>query len=152
MTREADFFTSDKMQDALRRSGLSTALGPDQLDICHLRNLDPLGIACLTFLLNPSLRATDVPNIWKNALVIFIPKAGMPIHLDSSYRPISLLCPAAKVLERLLLPFLQRHLPVAYTQHDYRKHHCTTPLHFFLWHIGLFRVSTSRNRPAALWL
>ena len=142
LTRDADFFTSDMVQDVLRRSGSSTALVPDQLNICHLR-IGFLGIAYLTFLFNLSLRAADIPAIWKNAIVIFIPTAGKPIHLGSSYRPILLLCPAAKVLELLLLPSFQRHLPVADTQHGYQKQHSTTSALLPLAH----KVAQGFNQP-----
>ena len=46
--------------------------------------------------------------------------------LGPSYRPISLRCPAVKVLERLLLPELNNHLPVAPTQHGFRPNQSTT--------------------------
>ena len=137
------FFTSDMVQETLRRSGSSTALGPDQLNICHLRNLGSLGIAYLTSLFNLSFRAADIPAIWKNAIVIFILKAGKAIHLGSSYRPISLLCPAAKVLKRLLLPSVQRHLPVADTQHGYHKQPFTSSAFLPLAH----KVAQGFNQP-----
>ena len=98
--------------DALKRCSTSTVLGPDQLNIYHLRNL-PLSLVYLTAHFTLSLRAAAIPAIWKNASVIFIPKAGKPIHQGSSYKPTSLLYPAAKVLVRLLLSSLQRQLPVA---------------------------------------
>lgn len=46
--------------------------------------------------------------------------------LSSSYRPISLLCPAAKIAERLLLPTLTELLPTASSQHGFRANHSTT--------------------------
>ena len=39
-------------------------------------------------------------------LSTLVPKPGKPADLGTSYRPISLLCPTVKVLERLLQPKL----------------------------------------------
>ena len=38
-----------------------------------------------------------------------------------SYRPVSLLCPASKLLERLLLPYLNQHLVQDDSQHGFRS-------------------------------
>ena len=43
-----------------------------------------------------------------------------------SYRPISLLCPAAKVLETLILPTINKYLLPAQDQHGFRREHSTT--------------------------
>ena len=56
-------------------------------------------------------------------------KPGKPIDEGTSYRPISLLAPAAKILERLILPFLNADLPTHSTQHGFRpQRSCTTAL------------------------
>ena len=43
-----------------------------------------------------------------------------------SHRPISLLCPASKVPERLILPMLTTTPIPNYTQHGFRPRHSTT--------------------------
>ena len=58
----------------------------------------------VTALYNDSLRSCHLPSIWKTSLVTPIPKPGKDSSQGTSYRPISLLCPAAKVLEALILP------------------------------------------------
>ena len=45
-----------------------------------------------------------LPTIWKTSLVIPMPKPDKDSSQGTSYRPISLLCPSAKVLEALILP------------------------------------------------
>ena len=51
----------------------------------------------------------------------------MPIPKPSiSYRPISLLCPAANVLEALILPSINKFLSPAKDQHGFRPRHSTT--------------------------
>jgi hypothetical protein len=54
-------------------------------------------------------------------------KPGKSADNSTIYRPISLLSPAVKVLERMLLPFLHESLPFAKTQHGYKPLHSTTP-------------------------
>ena len=44
----------------------------------------------------------------------------------SSYRPISLLCPASKVLESLIIPMINKYLQPAPDQHGFRQEHSTT--------------------------
>ena len=119
-------FTSDQVRDAIASSGTSTAPGPDLLTIHHLRHLGPSGIAYLTELFNLSLRSANIPAIWKSATIVAIPKPGKDHTSSSSYRPISLLCPAVKVLERLLLPFLSEHLHLSSSQHGFRENRSTT--------------------------
>ena len=67
-----------------------------------------------------------MPSIWKSSIVIPIPKPGKYCSLSTSYRPISLLCPAAKVMEALLLPTINNHLLPSADQHGFRPGHSTT--------------------------
>ena len=119
-------FTNRQVRSALDGSGNSTAPGPDDLTILHLRHLGPHGLAYLTHTLNLSIATATIPAIWKSATIITIPKPGKPPSLSSSYRPISLLCPAVKVLERLLLPHITASLQLADSQHGFRPLHSTT--------------------------
>ena len=49
-------------------------------------------------------------------------RLGLPANSGTSYRPISLLCPAVNVLERLLRPELVL-LPLSSTQYGFRLNH-----------------------------
>ena len=119
-------FSPELIRDALRASGSSTAPGPDGLTILHLRHLGPIGISYLCALFNLSVAGADIPAVWKSATVSSIPKPGKPSDNSASYRPISLLSPAAKLLERLILPYLQDHLTLADSQHGFRQQRSTT--------------------------
>ncbi|KAF2359910.1 Reverse transcriptase domain [Trinorchestia longiramus] len=114
----------DKVQEAIKTSGTSTAAGPDNLAILHIRHLDNSGITYLTNTFN--LSHATIPSIWKTAIIIAIPKPGKPPLLRSSYSPTSLLCPAVKVLERLLLPHLTAVIPLSDSQHGFCSLHSTT--------------------------
>ena len=63
--------------------------------------------------------------MWKNSIIIPLLKPGKDPAESKSYRPVSLLCPAAKILERLILPELTEHLPIPNFQHGFRKNHST---------------------------
>ena len=103
---EAESFTSDQVTSAIKSS---RTYGPDTLCIFHLNNLGPLATEHLTTLYNDSLKSLRLPSIWKTSLVIPILKPGKDSSQCTSYRPISLLCPAAKVLEALMLLLLATH-------------------------------------------
>jgi len=48
------------------------------------------------------MRQLKIPNIWRRALVVAIPKPEKPLGDPKSYRPISLLCVPYKILEKLI--------------------------------------------------
>ena len=71
------------------------------------------------------MATSTIPSIWKTSTIIPLLKPKKPADDSSSYRPVSLLCPGIKILERLLLPTLTNHLPVPDHQHGFRKAHST---------------------------
>ena len=99
---EVESFTSDQVTSAIKSCSSSTAYGPDSLSIFHLKNLGPLATEHLTTLYNDSLKSFRLPSIWKTPLVIPIPKPGKDSSQGTFDKPISLLCPAAKVPEVLI--------------------------------------------------
>ena len=76
---------------------------------------------------------SNIPAIRRKAIVIAIPNPGKPNTEASSYRPISLLSPAIKVLERFIFPYLLKWLHIfgdlARLQGIMIHHHCTPPYH-----------------------
>ena len=56
-----------------------------------LKQLPKKGIIKLTTIINAAIRLKYVPQLWKFAEVIMVPKPGKPPNDISSYRPISLL-------------------------------------------------------------
>ena len=57
--------------------------------------------------------------------MIPIQKPGHDTSKETSYRPISLICPAAKVLESLFLPTISKYLIPTQDQHGFRREHST---------------------------
>ena len=110
---------------AIKSCRNSKAFGPDKLSIFHLKHLGPRAIEYITALFNLSATTCRIPAIWKSSLIIPIPKPGRGTSHGTSYRPISLICPA-KVLESLFLPSINKYLIPAQDQHGFRREHSTT--------------------------
>ena len=121
----AQEFSPDQIRDAIKKSKPSKALGPDGISTLHLKHLGPKGIEYLTNIFNLSINTSTIPAIWKTSIIIPLLKPKKDAGDSGSYRPVSLLSPAIKTLERLLLPTLTDHLPVPDIQHGFRKNHST---------------------------
>ena len=98
---EAESFTG-----AIKSCRNSRAYGPDSTSIFRLKKLGPPATEHLTSLYNDSLKSCRLPSIWKTSLVIPITKLGKDSSQCTSYRPISLLFPSAKILKALILSFI----------------------------------------------
>ncbi|GAB0099134.1 hypothetical protein DMENIID0001_149740 [Sergentomyia squamirostris] len=125
-TEDVPTITTENVVNSIKRMKPSKALGPDELSPIMLKHLGPLGINYLTSILNTSLSTLTVPDAWKRARVIPILKPGKPANRGSSYRPISLLSPLAKVMESTLLSWLKCNFQLADHQHGFRELHSTT--------------------------
>ena len=119
-------FTTAQTALAIKRAKNSKAMGPDDLSPIMLKNLGPHGIKFLTIIFNKSLRTTIIPSIWKTAKIIPLLKPGKPANLGTSYRPVSLLSPAVKIFESILLPHVTASINLADHQHGFRKGRSTT--------------------------
>jgi hypothetical protein len=129
LDRDFAIFTPLATQDAINEAKNSSATGPDGLTSIHLKHIGPRCIEYLTNLFNLSISNADLPALWKAAVIVPILKPGKPANQSSSYRPISLLCPAAMVLERLLLPLITSALPKSSSQHGFApQYSCTMAL------------------------
>ena len=65
------------------------------------------------------------------------------MDMAGSYRPIALLSPVAKLIEKLLLPSLKESLPVANHQHGFRSGRSTTTCLDSIYHL----IATGLNQP-----
>ena len=126
LDHDTDHFTPALIQQALKNSSNSTASSPDNLTILHLRHLGPIGLRYLCHIYNLSYRNAEIPSIWKQAIIIPLQKPGKPKNQSTSYRPISLLCPASKVLERLIYAKIAPFIDLSDSQHGFRRGHSTT--------------------------
>ena len=114
-------FTADIVLKAIKSCRNNKAFGPDKLSFFHLKHLGPRAIEYITTLFNLSVTTCHIPAIWKSSLIIPILKPGKDTFQGTSYRSISLPCPAAKVLESLLLPTINTYFFPSQDQHGFRR-------------------------------
>ena len=101
----------------------SIAIAPDWMSALHLKKLAQDAINYLTNIFNLSILPGKIPEIWQKAIIIPILKPGKDNDIGMNWRPISLLCTAAKTLEKLLLPKIHIHFHSA--QHGFRPKNST---------------------------
>ena len=122
---DATKFSETQTKDAIKSAKSSKAIGPDGISNLHLKHLGPAGIAYLTKIYNLSTSTSQIPQIWKKSIIIPLHKPTKDADESTSYRSVSLLCPSIKIMERMLLPTLQEHLPIPDFQHGFRAQHST---------------------------
>ena len=118
-------FRVEDTLETIRSIKNSTAIGPDGMSNTHLKHLGPRALSYITATFNLSIAHAQIPSIWKKSHILPVLKPNKPPNLSTSYRPISLLCPLSKLLERLLLPFLTDSLPSSPSQHGFKRRHST---------------------------
>ena len=140
-------FSAVQVAEAIAAQRSSTAIGPDGLSVIHLKHLGPKSHQFLASLFNASLSQNRLPQVWKFSRLVPLLKAGKPPGEHTSYRPISLLSPVVKTLERLLLPLLETHLPLPPHQHGFRRgRSSSTALSEIVSQVG---AGFNQKRPAA---
>ena len=111
--------------EAVRLAKSSTAIKPDGMSTLHLKNLAHGAINYLTNIFNLSISTGQIPEIFHKVLIIPFPKPGKDDYIGKNCRPISLLCPAAEMPEKLLLQKMLTHINFHPTQHGLRPNHST---------------------------
>uniref|UniRef100_A0A8R1EKR1 diphthine methyl ester synthase n=1 Tax=Caenorhabditis japonica TaxID=281687 RepID=A0A8R1EKR1_CAEJA len=125
-TTMATMITHAEVKLAITNGKSSRAMGPDGLCHIHLKNLPENGIHALAELFNATISENKIPDSWKKANVFMLPKPGKDLTEIKSYRPVSLLSPVAKVLERVILERIKPEIQSPTSQHAFKKAHSTT--------------------------
>ena len=122
-------FTPADTKEANRLAKSSTVIRPHRVSTLQLKNLAHGAINYLTDIFNQSISTGQIPEIWYKAIIIPIPKPGKDDNIGRNWRPISLLYPAVKTLEKLLLPQILTRIPFHLAQHGFwPKHTSSTAL------------------------
>ena len=79
------------------------ATGPDNIPPWMVNNYAPLLAAPVTAIFNSSPREDKLPDLWKTATIVPVPKKHPPGSLENDIRPISLTPILAKVFEGSVL-------------------------------------------------
>ena len=101
--------TSEEVEHLLLNLDESKASGPDGISATMLKCTAAIIASSVTALFNLSIRSGQVPNEWKESLVVPIPKSSEQAS-PSGYRPISLLSILSKTLERHMHWVISAHL------------------------------------------
>ena len=106
----------------------SQSVGTDSISLRMLKPLIDILLPSLCHLFNYSLQCSCFPDLWKQALIKALPKIPTP-SLPSHYRPISLLCIIAKMLEKIVyyqvIEFVNSNNLFNKLQSGFRKMHGT---------------------------
>ena len=106
-------FEKEEIERALGRLKTFKAAGPDGIHPRLVRTIATAISQPVTDLFNQSLNDCEIPQDWKEAIVVPIHKNGDPRSV-SNYRPVSLTSIIAKVMERSIRDKICRYL----MQHD----------------------------------
>ena len=88
---------------ALRKVKTNKATGPDNVPAWILKHHASILAGPLTAIFNASLREGIIPETWKSANVIPVPKVNPPNTIEKDVRPISLTPIASTTLESIIL-------------------------------------------------
>ncbi|KAM7282712.1 hypothetical protein ISCGN_002836 [Ixodes scapularis] len=101
--------TEAEVREVLLRLKTKSAPGPDGVTNKMLRNLGDGAVTGITRYMNACWERGFIPQQWKTAKVVMIPKPGKRPQLDS-FRPISLTSCAGKLMEHVVLERLNRNM------------------------------------------
>jgi hypothetical protein len=118
--------TTEETIQAIKNTRTTNSCGPDNINIRHLQHLGPNAITFLTHTYNIAINTNNIPQSWKTAHIIPIPKPNKDTSDSTAYRPISLTSAISKTLEKIILPHITNNIPNIHTQHGFKKQHSTT--------------------------
>lgn len=119
-------FTMTELKNALSSFKRNTTPGKDGISYPLLRNLPNSYLELLLEHINEIWKTGKIPQEWKQAVVIPIPKPGKPLDRAENLRPISLTSCLGKLVERMVLTRLEWHIEhtnsLHYTMTGFRRH------------------------------
>ena len=117
-------FTIKELKKALKKCH-DTAVGSDDIYYQFLKHLPDRSLHCLLKICNQIWQTGVLPDSWKEAVVIPIPKPGKNSANPSNYRPIPLTSCICKTMERMvndrLVWFLEKNKLISIYQSGFRK-------------------------------
>jgi hypothetical protein len=128
--------THDIIFEAAKRLKNKNSAGPDRLSSHILKHILPSIISPICHLFDLSFKSGFIPEILKTAKIVPIFKSGA-VDSFTNYRPISLLSPIGKLLEKVaalqMIKFLNKFQILYEHQYGFRANHNTShPLIHFI--------------------
>ncbi|KAH7985488.1 hypothetical protein HPB51_026820 [Rhipicephalus microplus] len=119
-------YTMAELQAAIDQAKVRKAPGPDGISYEVFKNMDGPALQWLLDTLNAVWTTGGLPESWKHAEVVPIPKPGKHPNSLSNLRPIALTCTLCKLLERMLASriswWLEKHAWYHPAQIGFRPH------------------------------
>ena len=120
----------------LSKLKVTKALGPGGITARLLKDAAPVIAKPITYLVNLTISTGLIPTEWKDARVTPIFKSGARNDVNN-YRPISVLPPVSRIMERAiqvqLLAFLTEHDLLSDYQSGFREKHSTETAVVYIW-------------------
>ena len=125
-------FTLKELKESIESLPSNKATGEDDIHNIFLKNLPDIKLRELLGIINRSWRTHVLPPTWTNSLIIPIAKQGKDLADPQSYRPISLISCASKVMEKMINTrlnwFIENTAGFSRTQCGFRKQRSTEDL------------------------
>ena len=102
-------YNQKHLRNTLSKTNNSTP-GHDRISYRLLRKLPDNAIHYLSTLYTASLYLGYVPTRWKHAQILLFPKPNKDKTNPDNYRPISLTCTISKLLEKIIVNRIHKHL------------------------------------------
>ena len=100
--RQEPDFTITELKNAIDKMKKRGAPGADNIPPLFLKNLGPKALEKLLSIFNMAFQSADVPQAWKDAIIIPLLKNGKHASEITSFRPISLTSCVVKLMERMI--------------------------------------------------
>ena len=101
-SKECRPFTMSELKTAIRKMKARGAPGADDIPPSFIKALGPIALSILLDLYNDSYDGAEIPQAWRDAIIIPLLKNGKPSSELSSYRPVSLTSCLVKTFERMI--------------------------------------------------
>lgn len=116
--------SKDDVIKAIEETKINSAPGIDYVPPILLHKCKNQLAAPLTIIMNKSIKTGEIPEVWKEAIIVPIFKSGNK-EMPANYRPVSLTSQLAKLLERIIRWYLVKYLEInnAFpdSQHGFRE-------------------------------
>ena len=109
----------EQVATQLSKIKVNKAVGPDLIPNWLLRDMAQELAPVICAIWNSSFRESFVPQLWKSADIVNIPKVTPPVHIDKDLRPISLTPTLSKGIEHHARKWLGQWLDPALDPHQF---------------------------------